>query len=395
MEPAQGQVDYGLAGIRMKRLLFITSSYNIYPAEKRFSEKFRYLSRNFTGHFLGIVPSREFKDHKMYNFTLNGLYLPRYLRFNTLLRNLLRPTMLTAKALYIYYFKERYDVVVALDPLAAGFIGLIVSRLTGARMVIEVGGNFESSFRFSAERQSLQMKIKEQITKLVLPFMLNRADGVKLVYKTQLRNFKALKDYPEKYFDFANLVPLSLFSGGDVAVKYILFLGFPWYLKGVDILIMAFNKISGEFPDYTLKIVGHCPDKSFFEKLVNGNKRIELCDAVWHEDAVKLMDGCSLFVLPSRTDSLPRVLREAMAARKPIIASDVDGIPTIVSHGYNGLLFKSEDVDDLAEKMRKVLGDDSYAQRLAQNGYEYVHANLSEENYIDNYVKMIEKVING
>lgn len=379
----------------MKKLLFISSGYNIYPAEKTFSERFKYLSRNSSGYFLGIVPSREFENYQVYNFILNGLYLPRGIRFNALLRNILRPVMLIAKALKIYYFRERYDIVVALDPLAAGFIGFIVSRLTGAKLIIEVGGNFESSFTSNAEKPSLQMRIKERITIILLPFILNRADGVKLGYENQLRNFNDLRGYPDKYSCFANLVPISLFKDSDVTSRYILFLGYPWYLKGVDILIKAFNRISSEFPDYNLKIVGHCPDKSFFEELANGDKRIELCDAVWHEEAVRLMEGCSLFVLPSRTDSLPRVLREAMAAKKPIIASDVDGIPTIVKHGYNGLLFKSEDVDDLAEKMRTVLGDKSYAQTLAKNGHEYVHAMLSEENYLENYNKMVEKVLNA
>lgn len=377
----------------MLKLLFITSSYNIYPAENTFSEKFKYLSRNFSGYILGIVGTRELENYKIYNFMLSGLYLPRAIRYNALLRNILRPLVLIIKALKIYYFKERYDVVVTWDPLAAGLIGLVVRWLTGAKLIVEVGGNFESAFRFHPEKSRQQMRIKEKISGILLPFILNRADGVKLVYESQLRNFNNLQDFPKKYSYFANLVPLSLFKDADVTSRYILFLGYPWHLKGVDILIKAFKKISVQFPDYNLKIVGHCPDKLFFEELANGDIRIELCDAVWHEEAVRLMEGCSLFVLPSRTDSLPRVLREAMAARKPIIASDVDGIPTIIKHGFNGLLFNSEDVDDLAKKMRMVLSDCSYAQTLAQNGYEYVHANLSEENYFDNYVKMVEKVL--
>lgn len=377
----------------MKKILFLTSGYNIYPEEKSFSERFKYLSKNFSGYFLGIVPSRKFENHQMDNITLRGVYLPRSIRFKPLPRNLLRIIMFVLKALKIRYFEEKYDLIVALDPLASGFIGLLLSKLTGARLLIEVGGNFESSFKFSSEKPSFEMRLKEKIAKMTIPYILNRAEGVKLVYKNQLHNFKNLRDYPGKYYCFANLVPLSLFNENCVPSKYILFLGYPWYLKGVDILIRAFNKISDEFPDYRLKIVGHCPDKSFFEEVCNGNKKIELCDAVWHKDAVKLMETCSLFILPSRTDSLPRVLREAMAAKKPIIASDVDGIPTIIDHGQTGLLFKSEDVDDLAGKMRQVLRDPAYAQRLAQNGYDYVHTSLSEEKYLDNYTQMVEKVL--
>ena len=80
------------------------------------------------------------------------------------------------------------------------------------------------------------------------------------------------------------------------------------------------------------------------------------------------MAGCSLFVLPSRTEAMGRVLLEAMACKKPIIASNVGGIPEIIKDGYNGLLFESENVDDLAEKIRLVLSNKKYPTMLRNNG---------------------------
>ena len=139
-------------------------------------------------------------------------------------------------------------------------------------------------------------------------------------------------------------------------------------MKGVDILIKAFNKISNEFSEYTLKVVGYCDDKSYFEKISSNNKQIQLCNPVNYSEVIKLMEGCSLFILPSRTEAMGRVLLEAMASKKPIIASNVDGIPTYIKDGYNGLLFESENVDDLAEKMHTVMSDENYARQLADNG---------------------------
>ena len=63
-----------------------------------------------------------------------------------------------------------------------------------------------------------------------------------------------------------------------------------------------------------------------------------------------------------------------------------------IKHGRNGLLFESENVDDLAEKMRTLLADENYANQLAENGYQFVHAELSEERYVENFSKMIEAV---
>jgi glycosyltransferase involved in cell wall biosynthesis len=161
----------------------------------------------------------------------------------------------------------------------------------------------------------------------------------------------------------------------------------------VDILIKAFNKISKEVPDFSLKIVGYCTDKREFERLASGNNRIEFCDPVWYEGVIKLMTESCLFVLPSRTDASPRVLREAMASKKPVIASNIEGIRSLIKHGENGLLFESENVDDLAEKMKMVLQDEDYARRLAENGYKYVYDNLSEESYVNNFSNMIETAL--
>ncbi len=107
------------------------------------------------------------------------------------------------------------------------------------------------------------------------------------------------------------------------------------------------------------------------------------------------MSKCSLFVLPSRTEAFARVLLEAMASEKPIISSDVDGIPHYIKHGSNGLLFKSENVQDLAQKMRLLLSNQHYASRLAKNGSEYVHQYLSEERYVESFKNMIDVTLSS
>ena len=104
------------------------------------------------------------------------------------------------------------------------------------------------------------------------------------------------------------------------------------------------------------------------------------------------MAACSLFVLPSRTEAMGRVLIEAMACKKPIVASNVDGIPTIVKNDFNGLLFESENVDDLAEKIDRLLGNKDLAKKLAENGYIYAQTQLSEQKYVENFRDMVKNL---
>ncbi len=316
-------------------------------------------------------------------------------RRSTVIRNLIMLISFPIKGLWLHYFKNKFDVIVSPDPLLTGIIALLIGKLTGVKVIVEVNGNFESAFKQSSGKPILMDRIKHNITHIIMPFVLNRANAVKLLNKNQIKSYKKLK-YPEGYYRFAGFIPLNLFKEGKKDKKYILFLGYPWYLKGVDILIKAFKIISPDFPEYSLKIVGWCPShKEYFADLARGNNKIELCDPVFYEEAIQLMSECSLFVLPSRSEAMGRVLLEAMASKKPIIASNVGGIPTYIKDGYNGLLFQSENVQDLAEKMRELLSDRVYARKLAENGYHYVHKYLSEECYLEKYYDMVKKTVNS
>ena len=116
-------------------------------------------------------------------------------------------------------------------------------------------------------------------------------------------------------------------------------------------------------------------DLTITKALQKATRNIEFHKPVFYDKVVKLMAGCSLFILPSRTEAMGRVLLEAMACEKPIIASNVGGIPEVIKNGYNGLLFKSENVDDLADKIRLVLSNKKFALMLGNNAFYMLRKN--------------------
>ncbi|MFZ3136295.1 MAG: glycosyltransferase family 4 protein [Thermodesulfovibrionales bacterium] len=376
----------------MKRILFLKLGPYFSPTDISVREKYNMLSKEFNGDIIAVVNRKELKRITMAGFNLKGLYLPNKIRYSNMLRNIIYTFYTLIVSTYCHYYRDKYDIIITYDPFATGPLGLIISKLTGAKLIVEINGNYEKAFKLNNRTFKLIEAIKYYYVMNVIPFVLKHADAIKLVNHNQLKPFGKIK-LKADVFVFPNFVPISYFKPTKVMEKYILFMGFPWHLKGVDILINAFNKICHQFPDYLLKIVGYCIDKSEYIKIAGGNTRVMLCDPVQYEEAIKLMSECSLFVLPSRTDSSPRVLREAMAAMKPIVASNVDGIPELIKHGFNGLLFESESVDDLADKIKTVLSNKELAMKIAQNGYDYVHANMSEECYVNNYRKIFKKVL--
>ncbi len=295
------------------------------------------------------------------------------------------------KGLYLHYSKHPYDAIVAYGPFKTGLAGCLLKFITGTKLIVEVPGNPRKSFEFESDSKGIGARLKSLLGTRLTPLVLKRADHVKLLYPGQLDGCVKLSDTRGTvFFDFVAINSLGSAGQSDM---FILFLGYPWFLKGVDILIRAFNLISGALPGYHLKIVGYCPDKTYFQNLANGNERIELLNAVFYKEAMDLMSRCCLFVLPSRTEAMGRVLLEAMACKKPIIASRVDGIPHYVKHGFNGLLFESENVEELAAHISLVLTDSGLSAKLAENGYLYVHEHLSEFRYVEHYGKMIGTVL--
>jgi glycosyltransferase involved in cell wall biosynthesis len=110
------------------------------------------------------------------------------------------------------------------------------------------------------------------------------------------------------------------------------------------------------------------------------------------ESVVALMAECSFFVLASRSEGMPRVLMEAMASHKPIIASAVSGIPFYIKDGETGLLFPREDVDALAAALDRVMGDEVFAAKLGENGFHYASSELSERRHVEKLLAFFDRL---
>jgi colanic acid/amylovoran biosynthesis glycosyltransferase len=144
--------------------------------------------------------------------------------------------------------------------------------------------------------------------------------------------------------------------------------------KGLLVLIKAIHilkKMYGRREGFTLVILG---DGKMREAL-NGEVReyglngmVELKGFVPHEEVINYLNNCYLLVLPSFSEGRGKVLLEAMAAAKPVVATYVGGIPELVKDGVNGLLVRPNDPSDLAEALHTLLKDESLSIKLGEEG---------------------------
>lgn len=104
----------------------------------------------------------------------------------------------------------------------------------------------------------------------------------------------------------------------------------------------------------------------------------------------KAMD---LFVLPSETEAFGRVIIEAMALSKPVVATTVGGIPEIVVDSVTGLLVPPRSPEKLAEAIIKILKDPLLAAAMGQAGRQRVEQNFTVEKYIDNVIAVYQELL--
>jgi poly(glycerol-phosphate) alpha-glucosyltransferase len=99
-------------------------------------------------------------------------------------------------------------------------------------------------------------------------------------------------------------------------------------------------------------------------------------------------------VAPSLSEAQSLFVLEAMACGKPLITFDIPPMKEIITDGFNGLMAKSFDVGDLAEKIRAVLNDRKLACKIGQNAHNYISLKHNWENQIDQYLQIYESVTN-
>ena len=103
---------------------------------------------------------------------------------------------------------------------------------------------------------------------------------------------------------------------------------------------------------------------------------------------MKTVKESKILVVPSRTESIPQVIKEAFFLKIPVIATNVGGIPELISDNETGLLVESENPEQLIDKINKLLDDDQTQNKLAKNAFEFINKNFSWDVLIERYMNL-------
>jgi glycosyltransferase involved in cell wall biosynthesis len=176
--------------------------------------------------------------------------------------------------------------------------------------------------------------------------------------------------YKEKYnLDFIYLAaPLDTSKFKDIPdipkkENQVAYVGRDSFEKGTDILRSIESQIKGN--------VVYCTNMQ------------------WSEAMTKLKES-TLLAVPSRMESLPQVIKEAFYLKTPVVATNVGGIPEIITHDETGVLVPPNDQQKLAGAINDLLADKTKREKLAANAYEYIIKNFSWDVLLPKYIDLYE-----
>lgn len=171
--------------------------------------------------------------------------------------------------------------------------------------------------------------------------------------------------------------------------------------KGFRYLVEAMPGVIAQFGKTKLIIAGEGPERPGLERLAHDlgiGRHVIFPGFVPNEDIQKYYAACDIFVLPAiidrygDTEGSGTILLEAMATGKPVIGSNVGGIPYALRHG-GGFLVREKDPQQIAEMIRVLLGNGELRHRIGNEGRKIVEEEFSCPRIARRYLEEFEMLV--
>ena len=163
-------------------------------------------------------------------------------------------------------------------------------------------------------------------------------------------------------------------------------------LKGTRNLLEAFFVIHEKYPETKLILAGIGDDFEYIKGRVEAsamNEHIEIL-GYYDGDIPELIYSIDIYVFPSLQEGLPYSILEAMHCERPIVATNVGGIPELILNDETGLLVEPNDIDQLVVSIEKLILDEALRNQLGRNAKSYL-SHFSKHEFEANVVKLFDQ----
>ncbi|HHW03881.1 MAG TPA: glycosyltransferase family 4 protein [Thermoanaerobacterales bacterium] len=283
--------------------------------------------------------------------------------------------------------REKIDIV----HTHASFAGRIAGKLSGCRVVLTRHGLGQCkkgfvqrtitgilSRIFTDAIIAISRAVKISMMETGVP-----ADMIKIIYNgIDVSEFNSIEPRLKKEF---NLVEKSPIVG--IVARLVPEKGYEYALKAMPAVLK-------KFPGAVMVIVGDGPLRKALEDLCLDLGIHEHVIFLGYQDRVETLEAdFDVFLLPSVSEGLGLSLLEAMALAKPVVATEVGGIPEVVKSGVNGLLVPPRDPSAIAEAIIRILSSKQMAYSLGQAAKNTVFDRFSARYMAEKTMEVYDKIL--
>lgn len=287
--------------------------------------------------------------------------------------------------------RERFDIV-HMHTSHAHTLGVAAARLGGGPMTVVSRRVDFSIYRHALSLSGIKYKFGVDryiaISRAIRDVLINdgiSADKISVVHSgIDLTRFDGIEGRAKLRAEFglADDVPVV----GTVA-------HFAWH-KGLEYLVDAAVHLREAVPGVKIFLVGEGDlEHEIRDRVAERNVEDTIVFAGFRKDIPEVLDFLDVFVMPSVMEGLCTSILDALASRKPVVGSEVGGIPEIIEDGVTGLLAQPRDAQSLATALTRMLEDRQRAQTLANQGRQKVEDHFSVQSMVRGVQEVYENML--
>lgn len=285
--------------------------------------------------------------------------------------------------------KNQYDIV-HLFQIQSDALGALAARWAGAKNILSY---YESTF-IEDNISLLKVIFYKTLNALVRPFI-KKTVVVSYGLKEEIAQKKYRDDASIEVIHLGIKIPEDMERASfdtqrlEQAKPVIGTIGRFSHEKALDRFVCVMPLIVQKFPDAKFVLIGKGPLEDSLKQLARDLNVYSYVEwKSWTDNVYKELEAMDIFIMSSFREGCPTALLEAMVAKRPVVASDIEGIKDIVVHEESGLLVDTRDTQAFAQTLIMLCQNPSKAAQLAESGFKRVKDNF----VIDEEMKKLENL---
>lgn len=257
------------------------------------------------------------------------------------------------------------------------------AKKAGKKIIIhQHGGDFET-FYLHQQNDAGRARIQK---------VLNMADVFLVLSPVLEKFFKEIVE-PSKVILFPNTIAIPEKTEKEYGKQKILFLGRLCTEKGIQELLQIIPELHEKYPDMKLLLGGIWEEEELRAEAEKLSEYIIYLGWIEGQGKAEYLALSDIFVFPSYFEGQPVSVLEAMGAGCAIAASNVGGIPQMVEHQKNGLLFEARNAQAIKETLELLLSDAELCQQLGTNARLTIENKFSISDSLNRLVEIYHGIL--